>query len=152
MIAAVCTHQPACARVALNSSNLAASKTSFSGKRVVHSAHRISKPSTRIAPCALTKKELVDYVAERTDYEKEAVATCISEALDAIIVHVAAGDKVQLTGFGTFEPRDRKAREGRNPKTGEKMLIKETRVPSFSAGKNFKDAVKGLLNDKEETA
>ena len=52
-----------------------------------------------------------------------------------------AGDKVTLVGFGSFESRERKAREGRNPKTGDKMEIPATRVPAFSAGKLFKDRV-----------
>jgi DNA-binding protein HU-beta len=54
---------------------------------------------------------------------------------------VAAGDKVTLVGFGSFEARERQAREGRNPKTGEAMTIPATKVPAFSAGKLFKDKV-----------
>ena len=54
---------------------------------------------------------------------------------------VSDGDKVTLVGFGSFERRDRKEREGRNPKTGEKMSIPATKVPAFSAGKLFKEKV-----------
>ena len=54
---------------------------------------------------------------------------------------VASGNKVTLVGFGSFEPRERQAREGRNPKTGAAMTISATRVPAFSAGKSFKDKV-----------
>jgi DNA-binding protein HU-beta len=54
---------------------------------------------------------------------------------------VSSGDKVTLVGFGTFEARDRQAREGRNPQTGDKMTIPATRVPAFSAGKVFKEKV-----------
>jgi DNA-binding protein HU-beta len=59
-----------------------------------------------------------------------------------IVDAVAEGNKVTLVGFGSFEPRARAAREGRNPKTREKMLIPATVVPVFSAGKQFKEAVK----------
>jgi len=54
---------------------------------------------------------------------------------------VSQGEKVTLVGFGSFEPRDRKEREGRNPKTGDTMVIPATRVPAFSAGKLFKEQV-----------
>jgi len=65
----------------------------------------------------------------------------LSAALEAIMEAVSDGDKVTLVGFGSFESRERKAREGRNPKTGDKMEIPATRVPAFSAGKLFKDRV-----------
>ena len=54
---------------------------------------------------------------------------------------MADGDRVTLVGFGSFEPRERQEREGRNPRTGEKMVIAATRVPAFSAGKQFKEKV-----------
>ena len=59
----------------------------------------------------------------------------LSAILDSIVEAVSAGDKVSLVGFGSFEPRDRQAREGRNPKTGDKMTIAATRIPAFSVGK-----------------
>ena len=65
----------------------------------------------------------------------------ISATIDTIMEAVASDDKVTLVGFGSFESRDRKAREGRNPKTNEKMNIPATKVPAFSAGKKFKEAV-----------
>jgi DNA-binding protein HU-beta len=61
--------------------------------------------------------------------------------IDTIMETVSAGDKVTLVGFGTFEPRDRQAREGRNPRTGEALTIEATTVPAFSAGKLFKEKV-----------
>jgi DNA-binding protein HU-beta len=61
--------------------------------------------------------------------------------LETIIQAVSSGDKVTLVGFGSFEPRERKAREGRNPKTNEKMEIPATKVPAFSAGKLFRERV-----------
>lgn len=61
--------------------------------------------------------------------------------LEEIITAVAGGSKVTFVGFGSFEPRDRSSREGRNPKTGEKMQIAATRVPGFAAGKSFKEKI-----------
>ncbi|MDJ0562376.1 MAG: HU family DNA-binding protein, partial [Microcystis sp. M49629_WE12] len=65
----------------------------------------------------------------------------LTAAIETIIEAVSEGDKVTLVGFGSFEARERQAREGRNPKTGDKMEIPATRVPAFSAGKLFKDRV-----------
>jgi len=66
----------------------------------------------------------------------------LGAALDVIVESVSNGDKVSLIGFGTFHRKVRPAREGRNPKTGEKMYLSESTVPTFSFGKSFKDAVK----------
>jgi len=65
----------------------------------------------------------------------------LTAAIDSIMEAVSEGDKVTLVGFGSFEARARKEREGRNPKTNEKMIIPATKVPAFSAGKLFKDKV-----------
>ena len=89
----------------------------------------------------MNKGELVDATAEKANVTKKQADTVLSAALEAIIEAVAEGDKVTLVGFGSWEARERKAREGRNPKTGEKMDIPATKVPAFSAGKGFKDAV-----------
>lgn len=89
----------------------------------------------------MNKGELVDTVAARASVTKKQADAVISAAVDAIMEAVAQGDKVTLVGFGSFESRKRKAREGRNPKTGDKMQIPETEVPAFSAGKLFKDKV-----------
>lgn len=61
--------------------------------------------------------------------------------VDTIVKAVSTGDKISLVGFGNFEARTRQAREGRNPKTGEKMQIAATRIPAFSPGKLFKQRV-----------
>jgi DNA-binding protein HU-beta len=89
----------------------------------------------------MNKGELVDMVAEKASVPKKQAEAILSAAIDAIIDAVSQGDKVTLVGFGSFEPRERRAREGRNPKTGAKMEIPATRVPAFSAGKLFKDRV-----------
>jgi DNA-binding protein HU-beta len=78
---------------------------------------------------------------------KKQADAVLTAAIETIIEAVSEGDKVTLVGFGSFEARERQAREGRNPKTGDKMEIPATRVPAFSAGKLFKDRV---APDKEE--
>jgi DNA-binding protein HU-beta len=89
----------------------------------------------------MNKGELVDKVAEKASVTKKQADAVLSAALESIMEAVSEGDKVTLVGFGSFESRERKAREGRNPKTGDKMEIPATRVPAFSAGKLFKDKV-----------
>ncbi|BAQ61437.1 DNA-binding protein HU [Geminocystis sp. NIES-3708] len=89
----------------------------------------------------MNKGELVDAVAAKADVTKKQADTVISAVVESIMEAVSSGDKVTLVGFGSFESRDRKAREGRNPKTGEKMEIPATKVPAFSAGKLFKERV-----------
>ncbi|AFZ15422.1 MAG TPA: HU family DNA-binding protein [Oculatellaceae cyanobacterium] len=89
----------------------------------------------------MNKGELVDKVAEKATVTKKQADAVLTAALESIMEAVSEGDKVTLVGFGSFESRERKAREGRNPKTGEKMDIPATKVPAFSAGKLFKDKV-----------
>lgn len=89
----------------------------------------------------MNKGELVDAVAEKAKVTKKEADAVLSAAIDSIMEAVSKGEKVTLVGFGSFEPRERKEREGRNPKTGEAMKIPATRVPAFSAGKLFKDLV-----------
>ncbi len=89
----------------------------------------------------MNKGELVDAVAKMTNHTKKDCDTIISAALEAVMEAVATGQKVTLVGFGSFEPRERQQREGRNPQTGEKMTIEATKVPAFSAGKSFKELV-----------
>lgn len=89
----------------------------------------------------MNKGELVDKVAEKGNVTKKQADAILGTLIDAIQEAVAAGDKVTLVGFGSFEPRERKAREGRNPKSGETMQIPATRVPAFSPGKQFKELV-----------
>ena len=89
----------------------------------------------------MNKGELVDQVAAKAGVTKKQVDAVITATVETIMESVSEGDKVTLVGFGSFESRDRKAREGRNPKTGEKMEIPATKVPAFSAGKMFKEMV-----------
>ena len=91
----------------------------------------------------MNKGELVDAIAEKANVTKKDADSILSATLDLIVESVASGEKVSLVGFGVFEKRDRQAREGRNPKTGETMTIAATTVPAFSAGKSFKEKVAG---------
>ncbi|MCC5636340.1 HU family DNA-binding protein [Nostoc sp. CHAB 5844] len=89
----------------------------------------------------MNKGELIDAVAEKAGVTKKQADAILTATTETIIEAVANGDKVVLVGFGSFERRDRKEREGRNPKTNETMTIPATRVPGFSAGKAFKEKV-----------
>ena len=89
----------------------------------------------------MNKADLVDQVAARTGQTKVAVAAAIEAAMDVIIETVAESESVTLSGFGTFEPRARKARTGRNPRTGDAVPIPPRTVPSFRPGNSFKEAV-----------
>ncbi|MEY3826401.1 MAG: hypothetical protein RLZZ148_1215 [Cyanobacteriota bacterium] len=89
----------------------------------------------------MNKGELVDQIAQKAVVTKKQADAVLSATIEAIMEAVSEGDKVTLVGFGSFESRDRKAREGRNPKTGDKMEIPATKVPAFSAGKLFKEKV-----------
>jgi DNA-binding protein HU-beta len=89
----------------------------------------------------MNKGELVDKIAEKANVTKKDADAVLSALLESIVEAVSSGDKVTLVGFGTFEARDRQAREGRNPSTGKPIKIPATRVPAFSAGKLFKEKV-----------
>lgn len=89
----------------------------------------------------MTKTELISVVAEKTGFSKKDADKAVAAVLDSISGALAGGEKIQLVGFGTFEVRDRAAREGKNPATGEKITIAATKVPAFKAGKALKEAV-----------
>lgn len=95
----------------------------------------------------MNKGELVDAIAKRANVAKKTADEVLSATVDVIMEAVADGEKVTLVGFGSFEPRERKAREGRNPKTGEKMEIPANTVPAFSAGKSFRERVSPANDD-----
>lgn len=90
----------------------------------------------------MNKTELVDAVAQATDLSKAAAGKAVAAVLDVIQGALDKGDSVVLTGFGTFSVRERPARAGHNPKTGQPMELKASKVPVFKAGKTFRDAVK----------
>ena len=89
----------------------------------------------------MNKSELTEAVANEADLSKASAARAIDAVIDAITNTLKSGDQVAVAGFGTFLVRERSARTGRNPRTGETMEIKASKVPSFKAGKALKDAV-----------
>ena len=90
----------------------------------------------------MNKGEIIAKLAEETEITQKQVDLTVTAFLELIKNEVAKGEKVTITGFGTFSKRTRKGRTGRNPRTGEVIQIAETCVPAFSAGKQFKDTVK----------
>ncbi len=90
----------------------------------------------------MNKEQLVERVADKTGATKKDAMDVLNSALDLVTATLKKGDKVTLVGFGTFLVRRRKAREGRNPQTGAKIKIPAKRVPAFTAGKEFKSAVR----------
>lgn len=89
----------------------------------------------------MNKTDLVEVVALKADLSKKDAEAAVKAVTEAIAEALAAGDKVQLIGFGTYAVKERAAREGRNPKTGEKMTIAASKTPTFTPGKAFKDAI-----------
>ena len=89
----------------------------------------------------MTKAELVEALAGEIDLSKRQVGQIVDLVLDEIRKALVNGEKVQLIPFGSFVVRERKKREGRNPKTGAKLLIPARKVPAFTAGKGLRDAV-----------
>ncbi|EJQ31584.1 hypothetical protein IEC_05526 [Bacillus toyonensis] len=90
----------------------------------------------------MNKTELIKVVADKAELTQKDAATATQAVLDAITNTLANEEKVQILGFGTFEVRERSARTGRNPQTGEEMQIAASKVPAFKAGKELKEAVK----------
>ena len=82
----------------------------------------------------MNKSELIEAVASRLDGNRKAAATAVDGVIDEITRALVKGDRVSLTGFGTFEKRARAARTARNPATGEPVKVKKTTVPAFKAG------------------
>lgn len=90
----------------------------------------------------MTKAELIKKIASGAKLSKTQAAKALDACLDAIKAALKKGQKVTLVGFGTFAVSKRKARKGRNPRTGEEIKIPAMKVPRFTAGKAFKDAIK----------
>ena len=88
------------------------------------------------------KQDLIAKVAETAELSKKQAALVVSTVFDTISESLANGEKVQLIGFGSFEVRERAERKGRNPQTGEELVIPATKAPAFKAGKALKEVVK----------
>ncbi len=90
----------------------------------------------------MTKTELIDRMSQDADISKAAAGKALDSFIEGVKKSLKKGNKVTLVGFGTFSTAKRKARKGRNPRTGEVISIKASKNPKFSAGKAFKDAIK----------
>ena len=89
----------------------------------------------------MNKADLVSKVSETTELSKKDATKVVDAVFDAIAEALQSGDKVQLVGFGNFEIRERSARKGRNPQTGEEIDIPASKVPSFKPGKALKEGI-----------
>ena len=89
----------------------------------------------------MNKTELIAAIAEQAEISKKDAEKALKAFVDVVTEQLKEGEKVQLVGFGTFEVSERAAREGRNPATGESMVIKASKAPKFKAGKALKDLV-----------
>jgi DNA-binding protein HU-beta len=87
----------------------------------------------------MNKAELIAKVSETTDLSKKDISKAVDAIFDAITEALQNGEKVQLVGFGNFEVRERSARKGRNPQTGEEIEIPASRVPAFKPGKQLRE-------------
>jgi len=90
----------------------------------------------------MTKEELIERISKEVSLSKADAGRALNSTIDSIVKALKKGQKVTLVGFGTFSVSKRKARTGRNPQTGATIKIAARKVPKFSAGKAFKDAVK----------
>ena len=89
----------------------------------------------------MNKTELIAAIAEKTNLTKKDSELALAASLEAITEALVEGDKVQLIGFGSFEIKNREAREARNPRTGETIKVAASKAPVFKAGKALKDKV-----------
>ncbi|MGF7535731.1 HU family DNA-binding protein [Bacillus mexicanus] len=90
----------------------------------------------------MNKTDLINAVSESAELSKKDATKAVDSVFDTISDALKNGDKIQLIGFGNFEVRERAARKGRNPQTGEEIEIAASKVPAFKPGKALKDAVK----------
>ncbi len=90
----------------------------------------------------MNKSELISQVAETSELSKKDATKAVDAVFEAIAGALQSGDKVQLVGFGNFEVRERSARKGRNPQTGEEIEIAASKIPAFKPGKALKDGIK----------
>lgn len=95
----------------------------------------------------MTKSDLAEKLAERVDLNKQQAEEVINIFTNSIIEALARGEKVEIRGFGSFRVRHRAAKEGRNPKTGEKVQVPTKKVPFFKTGKEFRE----MVDNKKES-
>lgn len=97
----------------------------------------------------MNRAELIDHISEKADVTKASAERALGAIIDAITVSLQKDEPVVLVNFGTFVVKQRAARKGRNPQTGQEIKIKAAKVVGFKAGKALKDAVKGKEQDTE---
>ncbi|MCJ8011093.1 HU family DNA-binding protein [Paenibacillus sp. KQZ6P-2] len=90
----------------------------------------------------MNKSELISQVSEAAELSKKDATKAVDAVFESIAQALQSGDKVQLVGFGNFEVRERSARKGRNPQTGEEIEIPSSKIPAFKPGKALKDGIK----------
>ena len=89
----------------------------------------------------MTKADLIDEVAKNSELSKKDAEAIVQAVLDSIVESLKSGGKVELRGFGSFRLRGRSSREGRNPKTGEKVFVPAKKVPYFKPGKDLRELI-----------
>jgi DNA-binding protein HU-beta len=100
------------------------------------------EPDYHVRRYVMNKADLITRVSEIAEISKKDSTAAVDEILDSIKEALKAGDKIQLIGFGNFEVRERAARKGRNPQTGEEIEIAASKMPAFSPGKGLREAIK----------
>ncbi len=103
--------------------------------------HQSESGRTESKAGVMTKAELVDEVARVVQLTKKQAETIVNIIFDSIVESLRAGQKIELRGFGSFRLRSRKARTGRNPKTGEKVDVPSKKIPYFKPGKELKELI-----------
>lgn len=98
----------------------------------------------------MNKTELIASVATKTELTKKDAEKAVKAVFETIAEQLAAGEKVQVIGFGTFEVRERQAREGRNPQNGQTITIAASKSPAFKAGKQLKEQVNVVVNKRKK--
>jgi len=91
----------------------------------------------------MNKSELIEKVSSSTQLSKKDVSRAVDAIFETIARALQNGEKVQISGFGNFEVRERRARKGRNPQTGEEIVISPMKVPAFKPGKTLKERISG---------
>jgi DNA-binding protein HU-beta len=114
----------------------------LSSNRNEYAVITVGSPLPPVVGMDMNKAQLVEAIADKLGGRQQA-ATAVDVVLDAVVRAVVAGDRVSITGFGSFERVDRPARYARNPQTGARVRVKKTSVPRFRAGQGFKDLVSG---------
>lgn len=101
----------------------------------------LTQPFTTTKGLRVNKQELIENIASSADITKAAAGRALDSMIDSVTDSLKKGESVVLVGFGTFTVRERAARTGRNPQTGQQIQISAAKVPAFKAGKALKDAV-----------